>query len=175
MTDKQRRDAFDFAAKRDGKRCRYCPPDVKRKNLVLHHIDNDPDNNPKDGSNWAIACKPHNHILNPRGLSRFNPKRNLRIEDLRRTRPQTEEMRRNIKAKTLFLEYFHVCIDQFGKVDIDDICGFVSREGGVVCSTVERYCDDIVRGKSPYYIDDDNCIKEHPKRSEPDDDELLVE
>jgi len=176
LSEREVEEAFNTTAERNGKRCEYCDKRKrwKRKDLVLHHRDNNPENNPKDGSNWAIACRSHNARLNPRGLGKFNPRRALRIEDLRTSRPSTEEMRRNKVAKPLFIEYFTLCIDEDGFVNIDDICGYVSREsaklipGGVVTATVERYCDDMVRGNSPYYIDEnENCIRAHPMNAEP--------
>lgn len=160
--------------KRDGKRCWYCKPDPSRKwrmdELVLHHVDNNPENNPRDGSNWKLACYSHNHRLNTRGPSKYHPARGMKVEDLRTSQPQTIEMKRNLKARPLFEEYLRMCIDEDGEVDVDDIIGFVCREANVVQSTVQRYIDIMVMGKNaPYYLDkEDNVIKPHKFTAEPE-------
>ena len=178
LSDAEVEHAWNQTAERFGKKCFYHKVSKrwKKSELILHHVDGDPENNPKDGSNWRLACRPHHRQLHPRTEGRFNPSRALRIEDLRTSRPATEEMRRNKLAKPLFTEYFNTMMDEFGAVNIDDLCGYVCRESqavdpknmGVTSATVERYIDDLVRGKSPYYIDDEkNAILKYPFKAEP--------
>ena len=177
MSEDEVASAKELCRKRDGAGCWYCKQDPQtytkekqKRKLIVHHVDNNPENNPKTGQNWKLACRPHNG-MHSRGLSKFHPARNLRVEDLRVTRPQSVEMKRNIAARSLFEEYFQTCIDENGEVEVDDIIGYVCREtpdGGVVQSTVQRYLDIKTLGKNaPYFIDGD-VIKAVPIRSEPE-------
>ena len=42
--------------------------------LILDHIDNNPSNNPRDGSNWQLLCRSHNRRKNPGKRPRFSNK-----------------------------------------------------------------------------------------------------
>jgi len=57
----------------------------------VDHVDNDNDNNPEDGSNWALRCRGHNGRKNHRGLTRKESihsllKNNTLKESLKRMR-----------------------------------------------------------------------------------------
>lgn len=51
-----------FLIARDGTACKLCGRQIHVLNhkIEVDHIDNDPLNNPKDGSNFQLLCKPCN-------------------------------------------------------------------------------------------------------------------
>ena len=73
----QKQAARDVVRKRDGDKCSlgikcdYITGDEYRKKVGhdfdLHHLDRNVENNPKNGSNHALACHPCNCARDPRG------------------------------------------------------------------------------------------------------------
>lgn len=108
LTRTQSRNALLFVQKRDGNGCQMAPGKKSHDGhkckgpSILDHIDNDPENNPKDGSNFQELCKGHNARKNPRGRGRFHKVLHGRGKNIRETEREWENDR--LKVETLALK-----------------------------------------------------------------------
>lgn len=146
----ERKEAFRFCAERDGdSQCKMRPGESLSDGhtcagrLILHHIDNNPCNNPTDGSNWMILCLGHNHRCNPRGKVSFhNPKYakrlgEFRLEWMKRERIRSESLRRNIIAEPIATEFIERTMQSNERVQLKDLVNGARQE--VRLQTEMRY------------------------------------
>ena len=158
MRPKKRAAADQLCRTRDGEKCVDCGrvpvAEVKDEQfethqLIVHHRNNDPSDNPADGSNWILLCQRCNIKRDPRG-KRTCPKfsSHLRLKEAReRAHPQfvplrhemiyppardiegdvprvrNMEMAKNLQAEPLFIEFVTKIVSkhvQVNKLDLLD-------------------------------------------------------
>ena len=102
---------------------------------VLDHIDNNPENNPIDGSNWQELCKGHNARKNPRGRGRYHKTLHGNGKTIiNKYRPITIEMsmairmRKNLEAEPFIRAYVLKTIKTYGQLDKSDLINAASEE-----------------------------------------------
>ena len=85
-----------FLLARDGYYCRKCDLPLYKLNskVNIDHIDNNLDNNPKDGSNYQLLCHPCNI---KKGMQNIQAS----IED----RPYTPEMKKNLRSEPKWINW----------------------------------------------------------------------
>jgi len=71
LRNPQVKQAYALCVERDGDKCAL-QDSTCAGNRVLDHKDNNPKNNPPDGSNWQILCRSHNRRKNPGAPRRFS-------------------------------------------------------------------------------------------------------
>ncbi len=171
-----RASAWDFCAKRDGKRCKRCKHKATPRSSVVDHVDNNPLNNPKHGRNWQILCHSCNTKKNPRGAGKRGIDARHKMRSLERegergrareanrdadhapedARPQadSESMRRNIERKPKFLEWLEGLLMDMQTVAVEDIVNGGAKVAGLSQQTIRRYLDQecSIAGECEYYV-----------------------
>jgi len=175
LKNKEVKLAVDLCQKRDGVGCFYnknghpCAGDI-----VLHHVDNNPDNN--DPRNWRLACTGHNHRLNPRGSG----KRGIRVKaqiDNRHKKPsirererereklevrprvQSAEFEKNKVCEPAFRHWIIKTIKKFGSITLDDAVDGGAEYVGCSQQTIRRYLRKMCSNEGILEIDDKNPQK----------------
>lgn len=85
-----------FLLARDGYICKGCQRPLNQLNTKVNidHIDNNPYNNPDDGSNYQLLCHPCNIR---KGMNK--------IQDSLEDRPYTPEMKKNLKSEPKWVNW----------------------------------------------------------------------
>jgi hypothetical protein len=168
MSGKKAKEALKRCIKRDGSLCAKCG---KKPARILHHVDNNPENNPADMTNWEGRCQPCNIKSHPRGVGkrgiRARHKMILLMRESARecesepestkVQVQTKEMEKNSVCEPKFREWLADIIEDVGTISIED-----AVNGGaeyVQCSpqTVKRYLDKLCSftGGYEYYANEE--------------------
>jgi len=160
------KDAFDFVAHRDGRKCYYEGPLCKGK-LILHHVDNNSDNNAP--GNWRIVCAGHNTRLNPRGRDKRHKNAYVKEwmkgrgnggyrqkevlgeirrmgreegdDDPTRRKYQSAEMEKNNICEPAFRQWVEDIITKLGRVKTTDIINGGAEKVGISQQSSKRYLD----------------------------------
>ena len=173
--------ALEFCAKRDGPECFYRQDNLCKGQIILHHVDNNPENNKPE--NWRRACRGHNHRLNPRGIS-IRGKRvlaslrdkgshlysiSLRAREQdgtaadvdgfvfrpERVRLPSPELARSRELKPVFTNVIDLMIAKVGKIRAEELCDVAAEITGGSQTTMGRYlnaaCSPV--GKYRYHRD----------------------
>lgn len=177
LTSAETRHARKLCKERDGDKCSLNLKDgspcnrpgkeyrkEKRRDLDLHHKDDNPENNPQDGSNWALACHSCNCRQTPRGKrkhpyfagfknlkelyeSKSKGKRSWQDERewqyaQRNIKPAT--MRKNEEAEPLFRGAVNELITKLGEMKRKDLLDAASERANCSQSTGARYLDKLI-------------------------------
>ena len=164
--------------KRDGAGCCRCPRWKREQQalslLVLDHKDNDPANNPRNGSNWQLLCRAHNHLKNPRGKGRFHPERALRIEDLRTTQPQSAEMEKNQYSEPIFTEWLRQELEDNNEIHIDEAINSGAYIADCSQKTVQRYINKHASSAGEFILNrETKMIRLKTYTPEPEPDQII--
>lgn len=135
LSSKQTERWIPFLIARDGPYCctRFgygCgkPFSELTSKVNMDHIDNNPDNNPQDGSNYELLCHPCNI---KKGF--------IKIESHLEERPYTPEMKKNLKAEPKWVNWMINEILQNHSVCYGEAINNGASIVGVSPETTKRY------------------------------------
>jgi hypothetical protein len=144
--------ALQFCINRDGRRCAICgrfistdTDDSRSLKAVLHHIDNNPSNNPKDGSNWQAVCKRDNYLSNPR---RKKDEAAVDIQETVYVRESSAELRKSERMFPKFCHWLHSYLMQSNRIEYETCINTAADITGGSQITMQRYLDKITYPKS---------------------------
>lgn len=182
LTSAQKKKARELCRKRDGdqcsikKRCDGIGGDEYRKqtgrDFDLHHKDRNPENNPADGSNHALACHACNCANDPRGKTtkpKFSAFRHLKKGMSERTWEEEKEfkwsqarikpatMKKNEKAEPVFRKKVEEVVGTLVVVRRKDLIDGCSEAAECSQAAGSRYLDKLCSffGKYEYVGKDD--------------------
>jgi len=138
--------------------------------LFLDHKDNNARNNPRTGSNWQLLCRPHNHLKNPRGRGKYNPMRDLTVEDLRTSLPQSAEMLKNQYSEPMFIEWLRTELEDIDEMDINDAINSGAYVADCSTKTIQRYINKYASRAGELILDRER--KTIRKRNRDDDESI---
>ena len=177
IENKEIKAAFEYVAHRDGRRCRYESP-LCKGDLLLHHIDNNAENN--NPSNWAIACRGHNARLNPRGRDARHKNQYIRewergrggggykqkeilaeskrmagengYDELAKKRTHSAEMEKNRVCEPAFRLWIEDMILKHGRVKAKELVNGGAEKVRCTQQTTGRYLDSMcsITGRFQY-------------------------
>jgi hypothetical protein len=159
---------------RDGPGCRHCPPAIRRwqdvRELVLDHKDNNPENNPRSGSNWQLLCKGHNHRKNQRGKNKYATI--TKLSDLRIATPASLELKLKQEKYPQFIEWLTLELEDRKQWNKDDILNSGAFVFDLSQKTLERYLDALCSEHGPFELAEDGVVRMKVASSGNDDIEL---
>ena len=176
----ERKQAKIFCLKRDGAGCCRCPKYKREEQaltiLELDHRDNNDRNNPRNGSNWQLLCRAHNHLKNPRAKGRFHPEKALRIEDLQTTQPQSAEMEKNLHSEPEFIEWLRIELEDKGEMNIDEAINSGAYIADCSQKTIQRYINKHASRAGEFILDrETKMIRLKDYKSEPEDNVIITD
>ena len=134
MSARKVKKAIALCISRDGRRCNICKRFLSEDQCILDHNDNNPENNPKDGSNWQILCKRDNYKKNPRGK---NKKEESSI--IERPRASTIEMVTNLRAEPAFRHWLFEYLRKHNKIEEETAINMGAEVAHCSPITTRRY------------------------------------
>ena len=140
MSDKKRRIALLFCIKRDGRRCAICGRFISISRAILHHVDNNPSNNPPDGSNWMAVCKRDNYIENPRGSKKQNA---FDMSQSSYIHEASSEMRSKERMYPQFCHWLRAYLIKNHCIEYHTFINTIAKKTGGSQITMKRYLDTI--------------------------------
>ena len=130
--------------------------------LVVHHIDNNPRNNPPDGSNWRCACHGHNTRMHPRGRSRYHKvlqgKERIALSNTMRERIErgraevtrvSGELQKSETIRPIVENWILEDIRRNGKLETSEAINSCSYVAKCVQSTVKKIIDGMKSKAGP--------------------------
>jgi len=161
MSGKKAKLALQLCIKRDGPLCYDC---AKRPARELHHLDDDRENNPPDGSNWWGLCHSCHRKMHPRGPNKPKPETSagmklIEIESVRenvsdseseQVRPQTMEMLKNSICEPKFKQWLSDILDEVGVISVVDAKNGGAYIAGCSPQAIQRYLDVLCSFVGPY-------------------------
>lgn len=139
ISAKKVKEAIQFCIKRDchdGIRCNICKRFMSEDQIRLDHKDNNPENNPKDGSNWQIVCARDNYLKNPGGRRKRN------IQDpsvIERPRETSAEMEKNRRSEPAFRSWLYDYLRTNRRIEEDTAIHAGAEKAHCSTITVKRY------------------------------------
>jgi hypothetical protein len=168
MSGKKTKAALKICTKRDGLLCNDC---AKRPARELHHLDDNYENNPADGSNWVGLCHSCHRKMHPRGPNRSQSISEhgmmlIEKEEKRKEEIESEglrlgvgsvEMQRNVICEPKFRGWFKDIIEDLGMISLADTMNGGAEFVGCSQQVIKRYLDKLCSfiGPYEYFINDD--------------------
>lgn len=183
LTPVEKRKARNLCRQRDGDRCNDPNCGVsgeayhkeKGRDFDLDHVDDDPYNNPSDGSNWQLLCHPCNvRKISKRGarrpfFSRYNEfkeeyayareradgRGDLRERDWRfdRLAGRSESLAKNQEAYPKFLRWLDILMHRKSVWPRKELIDALAKKAEVSQETIARYLDKESSVVSDYIIE----------------------
>lgn len=151
--------------------------------FILHHIDNNPENNPEDCSNWMLVCKSCNTTYHPRGPSKRGIRMRHKLHCLNKNTNENEyeneseninnivhnekdlvvrvsaELAKHEECVPRFNKFIETVISVSKTVKVKDLIDGAAYELNISQQTARRYLDcasNPINGKYSYYIGEDS-------------------
>ena len=153
MNNRLRIFAYNLCAIRDGEKCFVCNKQGNKSTLIVHHLDNNHRNNPRDGSNWKLACRHDNYILNPRNSKKVKPYIDINTSNDRDL--CSPEMKKNMISEPLFRHWLYKMVIKNKGIPKDEAVNAGAEIAG--CSPVtikQRYLPKLLSAEGIYTLDD---------------------
>jgi len=159
MSGKKAKLALEICIDRDGVLCVDCG---KRPAREVHHVDENEENNPPDGSNWWGLCHSCHRKMHPRGPNKptLTPSERMTLlesesESVRESMPeeakaQTLEMAKNSVCYPMFVEWLGGIIDEMGIISLADVKNGGAYKVGCSQQAIQRYSDALCSFTAPY-------------------------
>jgi hypothetical protein len=162
--------AREFCLNRDGAVCRMASDGYPCKgDLVLDHVDGNPENNPETGENWQLLCRAHNGRKASRGRGatlKFASFKRLEHSLVKSTEGEKAQRRelygiRGISAEMLKSEEIRPKIEGWiletvkreGKLELSEAINSGAYLGKCNQGTVKRYVDALTSKVGPLCIE----------------------
>jgi len=145
MSPKKVKIALLFCINRDGRRCAICGRYISTDKAILHHIDNNASNNPKDGSNWQAVCKRDNYLANPRGSKKQN---GTDISESTYARESSAELRKSERMFPKFCHWLYDYLNKNNRIEYSTCINTTADITGGSQITMQRYLDKVTYPKS---------------------------
>lgn len=183
MNSRLRAKAYKLLKDRDGEKCVDCKriPTKEVKNplrevrkLIVHHLDNNNDHNPPDGSNWLLLCQPCNikrRVLKAkRSTRKFASFKRLKLSLTRESEREEPiiryaEMWKNRQAEQLFRDFVAQTISELKEVEKGDLLDagaenhYKKTQDHISQQALKRYLDKLsndINGNYQYVKRDDH-------------------
>lgn len=164
--------ARERCIERDGEGCRMQGKDEFpcRGNIVLDHIDGNPENNPPDGSNWQLLCRGHNarkarrvresrakfasHLRIKHSLVRSTEAEKASRRELYGIRGISAELKKSEEIRPRIEEWIIQTVERDGKLELSEALNSGAYLGKCNQGTVKKYIDALTSRIGPLHLDE---------------------
>lgn len=151
LNSKTRKKLYNEHIRINGKRCAWSDKGPCSKGgLVVDDINND---GIYTFETTQLLCRSHNAQKNPRGLSRFNPRRDTKIEDIAALQVTSYATAKNLACMHPYFRYVKKRVMEEGGITYDEAVFAGAMKIDAAPDTTAKYLKMLLSSEGPLMLD----------------------